>query len=156
MELLHFVLERHFDFLAYGLLVASLLLNAAEVRHLAKAQRVGNHLNLTRDHRQIWSQLFASPELSRVLDPSPNLDANPISVQEHFFVTFAILHLHAVFKARQEKMFGSLQAMNRDVKSFFSLPIPRQVWIDSREFQEPEFAEFVEGILGVDLDKAGR
>ena len=135
------------DFLGLSAIIASLLFTALELRQVEKAQRVTNLLTITRDHRDIWFQLFDRPELERVLDPKVDLKRKPLTNKEALFVTFLILHLKASFKATNENMFVTAEALQKDIHWFFSLPIPRQVWNQSEAFQDKEFIEFVRGTL---------
>ena len=59
-------------------------------------------------------------------------------------VQFLILHLRATFKARRAKMDFADDEVGRDVRLFFTLPIPREVWRRSREFQDADFIAFIE------------
>jgi len=38
--------------------------------------------------------------------------------------------------------------LRRDVKEFFSLPVPRAVWIKTKLLQNQDFAAFIESSLG--------
>lgn len=98
---------------------------------------------LTKNHREIWSQVGEKPELSRVLDPAPNLNRNPISEAERLFVLFLILHLASSFEATKHGMYFAEQSLRADVRGFFRLPIPRQVWAEFEPYQQRDFANFV-------------
>lgn len=44
-------------------------------------------------------------------------------------------------------MFVKLEGMQKDIKAFFSLPIPKAVWEQVKPFQDEDFVEFVENSL---------
>ena len=54
-----------------------------------------------------------------------------------------ILHLNAAFRALTDGVFMRPEALERDVKSFFSLPIPHAVWEELKTFQDQDFIKFV-------------
>jgi len=58
-----------------------------------RARRVGNLIQLTQAHRDLWERMYSQPELSRILDPSANLTQSAITSDEEVFVIFLILHL---------------------------------------------------------------
>ncbi len=109
----------------------------------AEARRVANLFTLTKNHREIWSLVIERPELSRVLDPRVDLTKNPLSEAERLFVRFLILHLATSFEARKRRMFFSEEGLKRDVREFFRLPIPRDVWSGIQPYQQPDFVRFV-------------
>ena len=147
MELIHLATGHAFDIFGFTAIVASLLFTAREIRQVEKSQRVTNLLNITKYHREIWSQLFEHPEFERILDPKVDLKFHPVTTRESLFVTFLILHLKASFKATQENMFVTPEALGKDILWFFSLPIPMHVWHQSRDFQDKEFVDFLESNL---------
>ena len=150
MELIHLATGHAFDLLGSIAIIASLLFTAVELQHVGKAQRVSNLLAVTRQHREIWSELFRQPALKRVLDPQADVVANPVTVEENLFVSFLILHLDAVFKADRAKMFVPATTLRKDIDGFFALPIPKAVWKSSRAFQDADFVSFVEGAMNSD------
>jgi hypothetical protein len=143
MELIHFAGE-HSGIISSVAIIASLLFTAVELRHLERAQRITNLLTITKHHREIWSQLFTQPNLGRVLEPNVDLTRQPVSNKEALFVKFLILHLQAIFKATKQKMLVSPEALDTDIHSFFSLPIPKTIWERSRPMQDADFVQFVE------------
>ena len=142
--LLHWVREHGFDLLGAVGIIASLGFTAFSVRKEESSRRIGNLLALTAAHRDIWTQLFTRPELGRILEALPDLTQKAVTNEEALFVTFLVLHLNATWQAMDEGMFRTRQAVARDVRWFFSRPIPRSVWDKSKAFQDPEFVRFVE------------
>lgn len=144
MELLHWVGGHGFDLLEAAAIIASLSFTAFALRMDARTRRVTNLLALTAQHRDIWSHLYARPELARVLEPAPDLVARPVTVEEEMFVTFLLLHLSTTHRAMREGTFGTQQRLEEDIRAFFVLPIPREVWNRIRPLHEADFVAFVE------------
>lgn len=124
-------------------------------------RRVSNLFSLTKNHREIWSLLIDRPELARVLDRQVDIETRPIEETERRFVLFLILHLATSFEAQKRGMFVEADGIRRDVKNFFTLPIPRTIWREFRAFQQPDFVWFVDNIsnakhpqdVGIDDDR---
>jgi|ERR1017187_2906104 hypothetical protein len=125
-------------------IIGSLIFTAVSFRTDTKARRIGNLLKLTEQQRDIWGELLHRPELSRVLDPQPDLQAKPITQQEELFVGFLILHLNSAYQAIHDGMFASPEGLKTDVREFFSCPIPKAIWEKLKVFQNQKFAAFVE------------
>ena len=144
MELLHIASGHVFEMLGSFGIIAGLFLAAYEIHHHGQRQKVANLLAITKSHREIWSELYRQPALKRVLDPKVDLAAHPVTDEESLFVTFLLNHLNACFRASQAKMFVPVGSMERDIRWFLSLPIPKMVWEKSKALQEEQFVRFVE------------
>lgn len=147
MSLLGSLLQTPTELLASIPIVVGLLINAAQLRHVQKAQQVSNQLTVVENHRNIWTLLFTHPQLERILEQDVDLTKKPISNQESLFITFLLLHLKAVLRAQKEDMFIAAKHLDRDIAWIFSLPIPREVWNRSKSFQDPELVALVEAAL---------
>jgi hypothetical protein len=148
LQIAHALASRSLDLLEAVGIVFSLGFTAASFRREARSRRLSNLLVFTQEHREIWSQLFTRPELSRVLRADPDLSLQPVTDAEALFVTFVIFHVNVVFRAQRDGEFSTRQAIAADVHWFFNLPIPSVVWIRSRAFAEPDFADFIENCRG--------
>jgi hypothetical protein len=144
MTFIQWVAGHGLDLLQAIGIIASLGFTAAAFRKDDTSRRVANLLTLTKSHREIWSEIYQRPELTRVLSRSVNLRAFPVTDAEAIFVTFLLHHLGTAHRAMHEGMFATRQALDRDIHWFLNLPIPRQVWEASRDFLEPDFVAFVE------------
>ena len=142
MEIFHFAVDH--NLLGTLALSASVIFAAIEITHLVKSQRVGNHIAINREHREIWSQYLTTPTVARVLDPNADVNTTPISREETLFVTFLILHLNTAFQAAKAHMFVAPEGLRQDIKHFFSHPVPGAVWKKARQFQDVDFVQFVE------------
>lgn len=132
--------------LAAGLF-AGFLLNATALFLDAKARKVGNLIRLTEQHRTLWERLYARPELARVLQENPDLDRHPATALEEQFVSLVIIHLSNTYYALSAGLFKRIEGLEKDVRNFFSRPIPHSVWEKMRDLQDEEFARFVDECL---------
>jgi hypothetical protein len=127
-----------------GALAGGLLFTGIAVLLDARARRVGNLIQLTQQHRDLWERLYMQPELARILDPDANPAKLPVTAQEETFVIFLILHLSNTYYAMRAGFFQKLRGLRKDIERFFSLPIPRAVWEKVKDLQEESFVQFVE------------
>ena len=110
----------------------------------ARVRRVQNLITITAHHREIWSEIYKNPELKRIIDPKADLENRPISIPERLFTRSLFLHLSAAFHASKTGMFSEPDGLQRDIRNFLRLPIPKQVWKQSKGNHNHEFARFVE------------
>ena len=101
-------------------------------------------LAITEQHRSIWENLFSMPDLARVLDSSANIRQTPVTAAERLFVLLLILHLNATYQAIQSGVLRRPEELQRDIQTFFSLPIPKAVWGTAKQFQDDAFVRFVD------------
>lgn len=123
------------------LLVASVFFLDLRVR------RVANLIRLTEQHRELWEKVHGRPRLARILDPAVNLDRKPVTAEEELFVISLILHLSTTYYASKTALFWKSPGLEKDVRQFFSRPIPRAVWEHFKDLQDEAFARFVDACL---------
>jgi hypothetical protein len=112
---------------------------------------------ITKNHREIWSEFYERPELSRILDPKADLAAKPVTNEEKLFVNFLIFHLNNSYQAIRDGLYHQPEGLKKDIASFFSLPIPQAVWAKAKKFQDRRFWAFVEyAKRSVNANEAGR
>ena len=153
MGVIYWLGERWFTLIQTACIVAGLLFTAISLRIDAKARRVSNLIAITREHRDIWTQLYKRPELWRVLERFPDLANAPISAEQQMFINFIILHLASVYEAMENSMFFQIPSLGKDLKHFFSLPIPRIVWDRMKSLQSAKFVAFVEALAQLKVEK---
>lgn len=127
-----------------GTLAGGLLFTGGAVLLDARARRMGNLIQLTQQHRDLWEHLYLQPELARILDPAADPARSPVTAEEEMFVIFLILHLSNTYYALRAGFFQKIRGLRKDIESFFSLPIPRAVWEKVKELQDESFVRFVE------------
>ena len=112
-----------------------------------RAGRIGNLIQLTQQHRDLWERLYMQSELARILDPSADAAKSPVTVEEETFVIFLILHLNNTYYATRAGFYQKLHGLRTDIERFFSLPIPHAVWEKVKDLQDESFVRFVETSL---------
>jgi len=125
-------------------IVAGFLFTGISLLIDSKVRRASNLISLTKNHRDIWSQFYRQPELTRILETSVDLKAEPISAMEERFVKLLILHLNSAYTVLQDGFVSKPENLSKDIQSFFSLPIPRKVWEKHKHFHDRRFVIFVE------------
>jgi hypothetical protein len=128
-------------------IVTGLFFTAYAKRMDATARRISNFLAITERHQTLWNQLHERPELGRILDENAALDRTPISLHEERFVILVIIHVDSVHRAMNVKMFPAIEGWQKDVKEFFSLPIPKMVWEKVKHLHDRDFVGFVESSM---------
>ncbi|MCP5523274.1 MAG: hypothetical protein H7A46_17195 [Verrucomicrobiales bacterium] len=136
-----------FDFVQSVGIVAGLVFTAVTLRRESRERRAGHLVDLTKLHRHFWLQAGQRSELARLLDPSASLREKPVTAAEQLFVNLLIVHLSTVWDLVRTGNVLSREAVMRDVRTFFSLPVPRAVWEQTKAVRDEEFVSFVDSCL---------
>jgi hypothetical protein len=147
MEGLRWILENGFTLLSAVGIVGSLLFTALTRRDETRTRRISNLIAITSNHRELWQWFSENPKLKRVLDPLADITKEPVALEEREFVNMVILHASSAHYAVRDKLVTSLEGLQKDLCQFFSLPIPKAVWEQSKALQNDDFLEFVEQCL---------
>ncbi len=97
----------------------SLWFTAVSLHSETKTRRVANLLTVIQNHRELWSDFYHSPQLSRVMEPSADIARQPVTREEERSVKLVIQHLNGVFQAMQNGLVIKPEGIRRDVWSFF-------------------------------------
>lgn len=147
MEVGNWFGQHWFELFQSAGIVAGLLFTALTIRTEARARKVSNQLKITSQHQAIWTRLLDNPKLRRVLRKDVVAGGGrPISDEEEMFIAFLVLHFSSVYQAIQADMHTAPDGLAKDVREFFSLPIPKAVWERIKPLQDKEFVRFVEAI----------
>jgi phosphoribosylaminoimidazole-succinocarboxamide synthase len=144
MGALSWITEHWFDLLQTLGIVGGLVFTAYTTHKDEKARRIGNMIAIAGQNQEIWKQVYERPKLFRALEKDVNLTKRPISDEEWLFVKLRILHLDTVYRAMKAGMFVKLEGLQKDIKEFFSAPIPSAVWTKIKPLQDAEFVRFIE------------
>jgi hypothetical protein len=139
--------ENWFNLVSVAGIIASLLFTAVSLRSETETRRVGNLLVLTQNHRELWAKIFDYPELARVLDAAANLSEHPITLAESIYLGLVIQHLGSAYQAMKGGIVIQQEGLCDDIQSFFALPIPKEVWEESKKLQNKDFVAFVEKFI---------
>lgn len=142
-------LDNHgFDLIEAIGIIASLVISAASFRRSHQSRRISNLISLSQAHREIWKEFVASgSQLARIQDSQVDLTKEPLTAAEETFVMAVIQHLAVVFRSTKIDLTVKPEQLERDVLQFFQFPIPRDVWEKSKEYQDSDFVEFVQGVI---------
>ena len=139
--------ENWFNLFSSAGIIGGLWFTAVSLHSETKTRRVANLLTLTANYREVWKEFFRSPELARVIEPSANVAKQPVTPAEEFFVSLVISHTSSVYEALKDDLLNKQEGLRRDVRSFFSLPVPKAVWTKTKLLQNHDFAAFIESSL---------
>lgn len=148
------IVQNWFDLLSTVGIVGSLLFTAVSLHSETKTRRIANLLTITSNYCDVWKIFLNEPTLARVLDEKANLKAQPVTEAEKLFVTMVISHTNSVHEAIQDELLAKQDGLKRDVKAFFSLPVPKAVWQESKLLQNLDFAAFIESSLNASCASA--
>jgi hypothetical protein len=139
--------ENWFNLFSSAGIIGGLWFTAVSLHSETKTRRVANLLTLTANYREVWKEFFRSPELARVIEPSADVTKQPVTPAEEFFVNLVISHTSSVYEALKDELLTKQEGLRRDVRSFFSLPVPKAVWTKTKLLQNKDFAAFIESSL---------
>jgi hypothetical protein len=128
-------------------IISGLWFTAVSLHSETKTRRIANLLTVTSNYREIWKEFFHSQNLARVIDPSADVTKQPVTPAEELFVGLIISHINSVFYASNDELVIKWEGLRRDVKLFFSLPVPRAVWSATKLLKNQDFAAFIESSL---------
>jgi hypothetical protein len=146
-DMAQWLTENWFYILTAACGIGGLWATAFAIHEDAKARRVANLLAITSNYREIWKEFFHAPALARVIDSSADVIKKPVTPAEELFVGLIISHINSVFYATNGKLVVKWEGLRRDVKEFFSLPVPKAVWNNTKLLQNQDFAAFIESSL---------
>ncbi len=110
----------------------------------AKAKEVDNILTLAEHHGNLWSQIEENPRLQRVLSRRVDASKNPVTLTEEVFINKAFVQYLTGWRIVEIGGITTLKELTLDVRWFFTLPLPRAVWEESKGFKNPDFVRFVD------------
>ncbi len=137
-------------------LVISLYFTAASFRANTKERRISNLMTLAGNHRELWLHASEKSGLDRIQKPNVNLKRRAVTAVEKRFVHLLITNLAVSYAAMQDGVLPGLPGLQKDVRNFFSLPIPKEVWKWSRQFQEENFIAFVDRQVTPDASESNK
>ena len=146
-SLLSWIGSHVFDLLSAVGIIAGLAFTTASYRENTRSRRLTNLVRLTEQHRDIWEESQNNPKVARIRDPKADLYTKPVTAEEAQFVMLLMFHLHCWYRAIQGKEVSSLDGLEKDIRNFFSRPIPRHVWEDRKSFFDRDFRQFVDELL---------
>lgn len=147
MEVVRWLTEHGGSVLEGVGIVGGLIFTGVGLHRDSKARRIGNLIGLTQQQRDIWNRAMEEPELIRVQAAERDIMKEPPTTREKLFVRSLVIYLATVHRAVRLDELLRPHGMERDIREFFSKPLPRDVWNDLRPYQDPDFVAFVEAQL---------
>ncbi len=147
MEASQWIAEHWFDLLQSVGIVGGFLFTAHALRKDEQARTVSNTIAINEQYSRIWHEFYERPALARILKKDADLKRQPVSNEEALFVKTLILHLDTVRRTMTAGIFADIQGLQKDIRDFFTLPIPKSVWEKLKPFQDGDFVKFVETAL---------
>lgn len=143
MGVIRWVLEHGGSLIQALGIILGLVFTGAAFRAETRSRQVDNLIRITEGHRAIWIYFDERPELHRLFQYEVDLKQHPLTSKEIRFVQFLINHLLLTFRAHHSGLYDSPERLKDDVRSFFSLPIPRAAWEKVRRYQDADFQKFI-------------
>ena len=147
MAISGWILQNWFNLFSVVGVIGGLLFTAISVRSDTEIRRIANLLTLTNNQRELLQVFYKDVELSRVLDASADTDSVPVNRGEKIYTSALIQPLASAFRAMQSDLTVKPQGLRYDVREFFALPIPKNVWQEAKNFHDSDFVMFVENCL---------
>ena len=146
-DMVEWLAQNWFTVLSSVGIVGSLLFTAVSLHSETKTRRVANLLAVTANYCTIWKEFINQPNLARVMDARANLEQEPVTPAEEMFVNMVIHHISTTYYAMHDELLMRLEGLRRDIKQFFSLPVPNAVWTKTKLLQNQGFAAFIDSSL---------
>lgn len=141
-------LQNHwFDLLQSLFIITGFILAAITFRSERRSRKLTTLLTLRKNRNEVWNPIFTHPELARIRHKQVDLVAKPITAKERQLVQQSITHLHSVFQAIQLGDITAPPELERDVRQFFSLPIPKVILEEVKAFQADDFIKYINQAL---------
>ena len=144
MEIGNTIVENWFTLFQTVGIIGGLLLTSVALNFDAEVRKVSNEIEITKHHRTIWLELLNRPSLARILETSPDLEKNPVTLDEKLFVRLLILHLSTAFNAMEKGLLNRPDGLRDDIRAFMASPIVQEVWQQSKKFLDHDLVEFIE------------
>jgi len=113
----------------------------------AKARETENLQTLAEHHRDLWSKVTGNKELERIFKPDADIEQTPPSIAESEFLNLVFVHFETGWSVAKAGGITTIRDMQLDVRGFFTLPVPRNVWARTKKYRNPKFVRFVEKTL---------
>lgn len=128
-------------------IMGGLWMTAAAAHRDAKSREVENLLTLNGQHRELWCGAMGRPELNRIFQADVNVLEKPATLAENEFLNLVFVHYQTGWTVIKSGALMTLGELKADIHDFFSLPLPRAVWEQTKGLRNRKFVRFVETAL---------
>ena len=122
-------------------IIASLLLTATAANREGRSRDIENLLTIAEHHRDLWDKVRQDPKINRISDPKAVV---PATADEELFLNEAILQFQTSWRIARIGGLIKLEELATDAKAFFSLPLPRAIWEETKKYRNRKFVRFVQ------------
>ena len=136
--------QKWFNILSAVGIIGGLFFTAHSLRSETKTRRIANLLTITANHREIWKEFLNNPKLARVRDATADTISKPVTDEEQLFVIMVILHISSAYYSMKDGLVVKLEGLRGDVAQILARPVPKAVWEKFKQFQNDDFAAFIE------------
>lgn len=145
---MHWLAEHWPHLIEIAGLPVTLIIFAITYSEEAKVRRVETIFHMNEAHRKLWMYFDENPDLAGILNEKRDVAVNPPTGKEVRFVNYLFHHLNGVFQASKAGISVTPEHLAEDVRSFFALPVPHEVWSRLKSSHERKFVWFVQRCLG--------
>ena len=124
-------------------IIGSLWIAAMAANRESRTKGIENLLSLSEHHRELWKEIPGQNDLVRIFQPDADTLLVPVTMAEAEFLNLVIVHFQTGWCIAKAGGFTTLAEMKADVRSFFTLPLPRAVWENTKGNRDPAFVRFV-------------
>jgi hypothetical protein len=128
-------------------IIGSLYFTAAYFRSDSRNRYASNLQAYADRHKALWSEVLQRKELNRLLLNEADIKAEPPTLVESKFAEIIMLHFETGWETARAGDRKRLKGLALDATQFFSRPLPRAVWKESKKYHDPGFVQFVERAL---------
>lgn len=144
MEIASWGIEQWKGILEIGSPVVALVFAGLALVIDARVRRAQTIIEITKQHRELWTYFHERPALAHLLDKNRDLTVHPLADEEVHFVNFLVNHLRATFYANRAGIYAQPECIAEDIQSFFSYPAVLAAWQAKKKSHEPKFVAFIE------------
>src|SRR5271169_3903503 len=119
-------------------IVGGLCFNAISIRQATQARKVSDLLTLNEQHQNHWQEMYANPNLSRVLAKEVDFIEKPLTLAEERYLNESIVRFTTGWQVARSGALFTVNDMRLDAGTFFQLPLPKKVWEESKKSRNPK------------------
>jgi hypothetical protein len=123
--------------------IGGLIFTGLTVRQEARARETQNLLAFAERHRLLWGEVGYRPELHRLIAKDADLVAKPITPAEEATLKVVLVHFELGWRLAKSMDRSDLDPLAKDIREFFSRPLPRAAWQTDKGCHNREFVRFV-------------
>jgi hypothetical protein len=137
-------IERWKEIAEIGGSLCAILFTGVALHIDARVRRAQTLIEITKQHRDLWSYFDDHPELFGLFDVDRNLRTKPLTRRELRFANFLFLHLRASYGAKRAGIHVLPEHVEDDWKEIFANPAMSASWSQMKHLHDRRFVELVE------------